>query len=398
MDDREVLMEQRPAPRPTPVRTGWAARLRRRPGVRWCWGTRLVVTASLGWLLFVLVHRPLSGRLVLWAPVDLIPPLLFAVIPLVLLAVAPFARPVRWRIMAVLVVAALLGYGNSGVNLATLWHTPPPAPQGAITVVAWNTEFWDQDWASGGGVDPDPHYRYLRDLDADVYLLQEYLHLDASATDKDDEAVRIDATARLRAEFPNHQIAVAGEQITLSRLPIVAQTGLDIRPWLPGSRKDIPSGLDDFQDSYTTETLRTDLLLGGQTVSFYNTHIHQPPHSFAIHRRAGRQANRENDYRRQASYRALRADIDDNPNSVVVGADLNTSPAMGISRLLPDGLVDHTGTLPDLYPASWAAGETPLWRVDWLLTSPDVSVHAYQLRDPAGLSDHRAQWSVLSVE
>ncbi|SPL87849.1 unnamed protein product [[Actinomadura] parvosata subsp. kistnae] len=120
------MIEQRPGPAPT-ERLG---RLRRlvRPRRRWCLGTKLVVTASVAWLLFVLCHLLASGRTSLWAPIELIPPPLFLLVPALLLVVAPLARPVRWRIIPLLVLTALLGAGRSGVNYATLWYEPrPPA-------------------------------------------------------------------------------------------------------------------------------------------------------------------------------------------------------------------------------------------------------------------------------
>jgi endonuclease/exonuclease/phosphatase family metal-dependent hydrolase len=369
------------------------------------WRRRLARTtaaAGAAWLAFVLAHLGLSGRTPLWAPLDLTPPLLFAAVPAVLLAAGAALsrwarRRVRWTLLAGPVAAGLLGAGLSGINPAALWYDPPPAPPGAITMVSWNTEFWDQDWITGGRLDADDLYRYLRSLDADVYLLHEYLHLNDGATDIHAKAVRLAEEPRLRREFPGYQIAVAGEQLTLSRFPIVAQRGLEITRWLPADLRALPPALADFPASYTTETLRTDIAVHGTTVSFYNAHVHQPPHEPLVYRGADRAANRYNHARRVASYRALDADVRGNPNPVVVGADLNTSPAMRMRRLLPEGLVDHTRALESMYPATWRADGTPLWRIDWLLTTAEVAVHSYEMLDPAGLSDHRAQRAVLSL-
>jgi endonuclease/exonuclease/phosphatase family metal-dependent hydrolase len=372
-------------------------RLRRwlRPRRRWCWGTRLVVAATVAWLLLLVAHLVLSGRTSLWAPVDLLPPVVWAAGPAALLVFAPLARPVRWRLIATLLVAGLLGGGISGINLATLWHTPPPPPPGAVTVVAWNTEFWDQAWQRGGdGYEPD-FYRHLRELDADVYLLMEYLHVREPLSREN--AFRIDRQARLRVEFPGYHIAVAEKQITLSRFPIVQQYGVDMSPWLPEEMRVIPPGLEDYP-GYLVQTLRTDLRVAGTVVSFYNTHLSQPPVKLALHRPEAREEAQDGHLRRAASLRALAADVEGNPNPVVVGADLNTSPSMGILRLLPDALADNTRALESVYPHSWpAAGRRQLWRIDWLLTTPDVTVHRYELRDPAGMSDHRIQRAVLSL-
>ncbi|HEU5160958.1 MAG TPA: endonuclease/exonuclease/phosphatase family protein [Streptosporangiaceae bacterium] len=406
----EDAAERRPGvPAAPPARPTWPVRLYAlvrafvRPRRRWCWGTRLVVTASLAWLAFVILHRLLSGLTWLWAPFDLIPPIMFLAVPAALLAVAPLARPVRWRIMATLLVSALLGFGFSGVNLATVWYTPPPAPPGAITVVSWNTEFWDQNWRSADGDAYDAgFYEYLRGMNADVYLLKEYLY-SAGGNGFDGEwtadmAIRIDKLAQLRREFPGYAIAISGEQITLSRLPIVRQYGIDLRPWLPARWRAIPPSLRTWPESFTSETLRTDIRVGGSIVSFYNAQILQPPMGWRLYQAKARAADRYNQARRAASYAALRHDVEHNGNPAVLGADLNTSPAMGVRRLLPGKLVDESRALSSIYPTTWGqAGGIPLWRIDWVLATRDVIVHRHELPGAAGLSDHRAQRVVLSV-
>ncbi|HZB32951.1 MAG TPA: endonuclease/exonuclease/phosphatase family protein [Streptosporangiaceae bacterium] len=406
MENQEIVTKERLTSDQSQVRTAWRDRIRAPvlPRRRWCWGTRLVVTASVAWLLFVVVHRLVSGRTQLWTLLDLLPPFLFVAMPAVLLAVTPLARPVRWRIMAVLVVAASLGAGLSGINLATLWYTPPPAPPGAISVVSWNTEFWDQDWRRATGRRFEAgFYDYLREFNADVYLLKEYLYVDISVGDPNSQAwtpemaLRIDKLQRLRREFPNYHIATSGEQITLSRLPIVAQRGLDMRPWLPEDLKRVPSTLADFPASYTSETLRTDIQVNNAVVSFYNTQIHQPPLDWRLYNGESRDANRYNTARREASYRALRADLTDNGHPAVLGADLNTTPAMGIRRLLPKKLIDHTRAQSSIYPTTWQEEGMEFWRIDWLLTTEDITVHRYELHKAASMSDHKAQRAVLSV-
>lgn len=399
-----VIADQRAVEDADPRSAGWPARLWAwlRPRQRWCLGTRLVVLATAAWLGFVGAHWLLSGRTSLWAPFDLTPPFLFLAIPLLLALVAPFARPVRWRIMAVLALTAAAGAPLSGLNLATLWHTPPPASPAAITVLSWNPEFWDQDWRGGDGstVHAD-FYDYLRSFDADVYLLKEYLHAswDGEVGNWDAEmAIRIDEEDRLREEFPGYEIVSAGEQITLSRLPMVSHRGLDVTPWLPPQWREVPPELYDFPDSYTVETLRTDLRVGDTVVSFYNAHIHQPPMEWQLFRSEARGANEYNHVRRQASFQALRADVEANSHPVVIGADLNTTPAMGVRRLLPSGLEDPTPALSSLYPTSWMADGIRLWRIDWMFTTPDLTVHEYEFPDVGGRSDHLPQWMVLSVD
>lgn len=369
---------------------------RARPGR---WRRRFAVAAyvaALGWLLLVVTHLLVSGRTWLWAPVDLMPPILLLAVPAALLALVPLARPYRWRMAVVLVAAGALGAGGSGLNPAALWHEPGPAPPDAITVVSWNTEFWDQAWRTGGrGYEPD-FYRHLRGLDADVYLLKEYLYMDDAKPLAPEHARTIDRLGQVRNALPGYQVAVSGKQITVSRYPIVAQRGLDMRRWLPADLRVAPRSVADYP-GYFSETFRTDLLVNGSVMSFYNVHVSQPAVDLRLHRAATREADRAAYHRQLASYRALRADVAANPNPVVVGADLNTSPAMGMLEELPDRLVDHSAALSSPYPWTWMVGGYPLWRIDWVLSTPDVAVHRYELLDPAGMSDHRVLRVSLSM-
>jgi endonuclease/exonuclease/phosphatase family metal-dependent hydrolase len=87
-----------------------------------------------------------------------------------------------------------------------------------------------------------------------------------------------------------------------------------------------------------------------------------------------------------------------NPNPKLLAGDFNTSPSMGLLRKLPDQLVDQTRALTSIYPVTWSIGSRfQLWRLDWLFTTHDVAVHSYQLLDPQGLSDHKAQKMVIST-
>jgi endonuclease/exonuclease/phosphatase family metal-dependent hydrolase len=70
---------------------------------------------------------------------------------------------------------------------------------------------------------------------------------------------------------------------------------------------------------------------------------------------------------------------------------------MGVLAMMPDRLVDQTRALSSLYPATWPVGRS-LWRLDWLFTTRDVTVHAYDLLDPQGLSDHQVQRITLSAQ
>ncbi|MDG4764940.1 endonuclease/exonuclease/phosphatase family protein [Solwaraspora sp. WMMD406] len=313
---------------------------------------------------------------------------------------ALLTRSMRRRLAPVPLIALLLGAGSSGINVATVWYTPPPAPADAVTMVTWNTEYWDQDLAGGEPRSTADLYEFLRRQDADVYMLQEYAHVDVTLADTFAQALAIDHEARLRETFPEYEIVIAGRNITLSRLPVVGHHWLDSTPWLPEDLKDVPPGLRDRPLFYQSQTLRTDITVNDEVVSFYNSHIYQPPQRiFRLRNDPDRsmfEIDRFNFEIRKASYEAIAADVAQNENLIVLAGDLNTSPAMGIFRMIPDRLVDQTRALPEIYPATWPIAR-PAWRLDWLFTTADVRVSRYELRDAGGLSDHKVQRVVLSA-
>lgn len=361
------------------------------------WVTRAVSLAAASWLLFVVAHLFLSGRVWWWNLPDLAPPLVFLAVPALLLVVASLVRPTR-RVGAPLVLVALvLGWPSAGGNLAALWHQPTPAAPGALTVFAWNTWYWDTLVRTGPGgetlYDPDRFYQFLRAQEADVYLLQEYLYLERGVW----SPLPVIDPDRLRREFPGFHVAAAGELVTLSRLPIVLERPLDLRPWLTHKWPDLPPAGSQMPAYYTVKALRTDLLVSGRVVSFYNAHFHVPITGMPARRDDTAWDGLARHDLRVADYRAVTADIIDNPHPVVLAGDLNTSPAMRLLRTLPDRLVDATPALDSLYPASWAGYGLPLWRLDWVFTTTDVEVHRYQMVPPGDLSDHRGQLIVVSI-
>jgi len=362
---------------PLAARDG-AAQDEQRPGPvrrRWCLGTRLVVAATAVWAVVLTLHVLLVDRWWPWLIFEVAPPLILVVVPLLLLVVTPLARPVRRRLSVVLVVLLLAGAYLAGFGRG--WAATPTAggPAGTtIKVFAWNTNYWDMSDDKGA------FYAFLRRQDADVYLLQEYLYWDG------DRPVRIDDTARLRAEFPGYRILVQGELLTLTRLPVVAadhavpETGADWY-WKGGKAQ------------------RTDIRVGGRTVSFYNVHLPVPfrigddPLSGRFYRElAERWAWRNGELSK------LRADLAANPNPVVVAGDFNSAwmevaPLGGGTRL-------HTPAGSVLPVASWPVSEYPfprVWRLDWLFTSPGLTVSGYRFTGGAPYSDHQAQEFRIAV-
>ena len=335
-----------------------------------------------------MLHLLLSGRWWFWLLVEAVPPLALLVVPLVLLAAVPLAaRPVRRPMLVLLTATLLVGAPMAGVSPRILLPDASP-PSDAVTVFSWNPEYWHQD------DDPDHFYAYLRAQRADVYLLQEYLYYT-------DRPVRIAELDRLRAEFPDYHIAVASELVTLSRLPVVASRPIDASRWLSPANGSTPPAGTDWPEYWTTKALRTDIQVGTTVVSFYNVHL-------AVQVEIDRNPLRADFYdfvrrqfhRRDAHVRALRADLADNPNPVLLSGDLNATSAMRELRRLGAGLRRHDPTSGSPVPTSWPTRGVPLprlWRLDWTFTRGEVTVHRYRFVDEEGLSDHRPQRLSISV-
>ncbi|MCM2389511.1 endonuclease/exonuclease/phosphatase family protein [Streptomyces albipurpureus] len=331
--------------------------------------TALFALAAL-WVLNTLLRTAFSGRWWLWNGIDLAPPLAYLVVPLVLLLPAVLLRRLRRPNLLLVVLALLLGAGQAGVHPGALLRDRPPVPADALRVVSWNTFFWHQD------TDPRRFYTYLRGYEADVYLLQEYQNA------RGDRPAPIDDLARIRAAFPGYRIATEGGFITLSRHPITLTRAL--RP------TGLPAPDTDWPDYWDIRALRTDVSVGGRTLSLYNTHlpdllnVDRNPLTPAYYHAVGEHA-----HRRLLHLRELRADLDANSHPVVLGGDLNVLPGSADLRWFR-GLRDTAESGTDPYPATFPAGPAAMWRLDWTFASPSIDIHRQSLDDPPpGLSTHR---------
>ncbi len=346
-------------------------RLRRRAG-------RATVGAALAWLIFILLHLILSGRVWWWILPDLTPPLAFTAVPLSLSLVALALRAGRRWVCGAAASALVLACAGGLTGLS--WPDGAPDATGDVRVVAWNTEYWHQ------GDDRDRFYAYLRRQNADVYLLSEYLYWDDAG-----HVVRpYDDRDRLAREFPGYRSVATGELLTLSRLPITAHYRIG-----PGGVRagDPPPSLP-FLDQYTQDkVLRTDVRLPDATVvSLYNAHVPvqvdvlASPLGCAFY-----DFMRDRAAARRAVFRELDGDLAANPNPVLVAGDLNTSASMAELRTLRARLAEAPLSERSVYPGSWPADGVPLWRLDWAFVNPNLHADRYRLVDPDGLSDHKLQ-------
>lgn len=343
---------------------------------------RAVLSCALALAVLVVLHILLSGRTWLWVMPELMPPLLFLLLPLGLLAALGWLRarrvPLRSAVAApTLVLTALavaLGAGQSGLHPAALTGGTPdgPAPPDALRVVSWDTLHWD-----AGGT--DHFYRFLTERRADLYLLQDY------PSDAPD-------TERLAREFPGYEFATAGDLLTISRYPIVARKPMRTNPTAPAGTENI-----FFIEDWEYGALRTDLDVGGRTLSVYNVHFYDRFYLNVLPLTPEFLGNVKGlDEGRQAQLDAVAADVGDNPNPVVVSGNLNVLPNSGDLRRF-DGLADAGRAGRSLYPSTMRFFGLGLWQVDWTFTSPEIGVHDYAVRSAEGLSSHDPQELVLSI-
>lgn len=328
----------------------------------------VLVVLTVAWLVFVLARRVFSGRHWLWLLPDLLPPASYLVVPLALATVAFGTQAQPWC-AAGAAAALVAGIGHSGLNPGAL-RRRDPAPPDAIRVVSWNTEYWDQAETA------KRLHEFLAAQDADIYLLQERLH------GRHVEPREVHDLPRLRAEFPDHHIAAAGELITLSRFPIIS-----VAP------------ADDWRSVFdATKFLRTDVRVGSAVLSLYNVHI---PTQYVLgdnpFRRSFYTGLRDRHRSRTTHLRKLRADLAANPCAALVSGDFNSTAAMGELRWLLRRLRCANRAAREWWPASWPAEGPTLWQLDWTFTR-GVRVHRYRLLDPHGISDHRVQELLVSLK
>ncbi|WP_329245918.1 endonuclease/exonuclease/phosphatase family protein [Actinoallomurus sp. NBC_01490] len=355
---------------------------------------RIVLAMSVLWTAFALFQTALSGHWWLMLAPDLIPPLAFALIPLLLAAAVPTGRMMRrsftrWQAVGVLGVCAAsltLGLPWSGVNFYAL-DDHPAVPASALRIMSWNTESWGKDTT------PNRFYSYLRAQDADVYLLQEVIRSDAD--DANPRAVPDADITRIYREFRGWNIVVRGELVTISRFPIVS------RPAVGPDRALSNQPNADWRTVFLAcKALRTDLLVGRSVLSVYNVHIpvqvdmRRSPFTPGFYRTL-----RDRNPARQEQYHGLLADLTANRNPALIAGDFNTSPAMGDIEPLRERLNDASRVSDSFYPISWnQLGSLRLWRLDWAFTTQGLKVDRYALKPaPHGYSDHRAQFIRASL-
>jgi endonuclease/exonuclease/phosphatase family metal-dependent hydrolase len=317
----------------------------------------LVLTAL--WTLFVALNLVLSGHWWLWLAFSLVPPVAYLAGSLMLLMVTAAVRRARSAASIVLAVLALtLACPQSGLLPSALWYQAPRSGT-PVSIVAWNTEYWDQ------GENRTAFYAHLRSLHADVYMLSEYLNY------RNGDVVPINDRANLVRAFPGYHIVIKGQLVTVSRLPVVAT----------------PTVADP-------DVLRVDVAPpGGSRLSVYNVHVPaQLDPTISPFSGTFWSTLRDRDRDRRHSYRALRASALADHFPGVIAGDFNTTASMGDLRRAHSLGQDAAQACGTIMPLSWNAHQPiPLWKLDWMFTRNGLGAVDYRLLAPWGTSDHRVQ-------
>jgi endonuclease/exonuclease/phosphatase (EEP) superfamily protein YafD len=352
-----------------------------------------VLGACLCWAAFLTGHLLANGRWWAWLLVTLAPPVLFAAVPAALLAgallvsVLGASGPPRSPAVVLAAAALVAGAPESGLNLWCLrarWHARARESRRSgsrrsgsgraepeLRIVAWNTEYWHQYDETGC------FYAYLRGLDADVYLLQEYItHVGRG------RFRLLDDDAALRAAFPAYEVIIRGQLVTLSRLPVAA----------------VPAGLA----GPAPDVLRVDIgpLPGGGILATYNVHIPVQIGRVSPVTREFYQLVRERAGDRDRQLSGLGRDLAASGRPALVAGDFNASPAVGDVRRLGPLATDAIRSSGSIYPVSWNCHRRRflrLWRLDWAFVAGGARVHRYDLVDPGGRSDHCLQSLLVTI-
>ncbi len=332
------------------------------------------------WAAWVVTQRALSGRF--WPVLlpDLLPPIAYVLVPLLLAPLLLRIGRRRWLAALVLLATLVVQLPRAGLNGHAVLPGPRSPEAGRISVFSWNTEYWHQSDDVAG------FYAFLRAQRADIYLLQEYELASAAAVTGVSDPGDL---AALRASFPGYSLVQRGELVTLSRFPIVATPGVAPDPG--------PASTDNWDFlAIVTKTLRVDVRTPAGILSTYNVHLpvqlsQANPLTPEFYRNV-----RDADRRRVTALRGLASSIRTNPHPSVIAGDFNTTAAMGDLRGVRS--VARDAEHADVYPISWNLN-TPLrfWRLDWLFVAGGVAAWDYRFGDPGGFSDHRPQHVNLTL-
>ncbi|HEX2925589.1 MAG TPA: endonuclease/exonuclease/phosphatase family protein [Ruminiclostridium sp.] len=346
---------------------------------------KTVKILALLWLAFVVAHIVLAGRVFFWNFPASMPTFFFTVISIVVLIYFILQKKKKAPDILVVIIALVLSVTQLDVVLPVkVPKQPGNGDYSTVRVMSWNTNMWDQD------KNKDSFYSFIKKQNADIYLLQEYLHYQ---TDKDSgkpyrlcnivpgfplHYAHFDDSERIKKEFPGYNFSINNQFVIISRYPI-------------------KRSYTDYSEQYTV----SDVDINGRNVRFFNVHmlLHMettnPFKSYfydIMHRRY---------LARVVGFRDLERDTESAAKDYFIAGDFNSSKAMGVmGRLLKEN-EDGARYGGQLLPLTYQLNGFKLWRIDYALipkSKDNISFHSYKTINPEGLSDHNPLFLTLDIK
>ncbi len=336
---------------------------------------RTVTVLSFLWLAFIILHIILAGRVFLWNFPASAPTFLFTIISVLLLLYFLFQKKKRVINLVIVLICLILSLTQLDINLLRETRdTKELENYSPIKVICWNTNMWDQD------KDKDKFYSFIKKQNADVYLLQEYLHY---KTDEDNgqpfrlcnivpgfplQFMHVDDSERIKKEFPGYYFSINDQFVIISRFPI-------------------KNSYTDYSEQYAV----TDVDIKGRNVRFYNVHmlLHieitnplKPYFYNALYKRF---------LVRQIGFKDLNMDLKNEKSDYFVAGDFNSTKAMGVMDNLLKNHIDGVKYSNDILPLSYKLYGFKLWRIDFSLlpkANDNIRFKTYKTISPENLSDH----------
>lgn len=347
---------------------------------------------SLIWLVFIVFHFLLTGKVYLWNLFGNIPTFFFVIIPVVFLILEGFRRKRKVFHIVVAVFALILGATQFDVNLVQLKNTVPSEHCSKIKVFSWNTYCWDFH------KDKEHFYQVLKKENADIYLLQEYLYfLPNWRTEQDikvdpskifkictsvpgfaSEYMAIDDLQRLKREFLGYNIAIHHQFVTLSRYPI-------------------RHSHMDSSEQYSVN----DIDINGRLVRFFNVHMLLHIEPVNIFTPYFYRALQRRFVARRIGFNNLNDDLKDNNYDYVIAGDFNSTKALGVLNGLLKDHIDAVKYSNELIPLNFEWFGVRFWRFDYFLvhkSNQNIKIGSFKSIEHEGLSEHNPEVAVLYIK
>jgi|GEM_PF-3155464 len=317
----------------------------------------------------------IAGRLFWWNVVGSVPTVLLLVLPIVvaLLAIKE-KRKLFYFLSSFILLLGLLP--RIDINLHAFSASPETDDPGAIKIMGWNTELWDQ-------IDENDNiYDFIKQQNQDIYVLQEYEYIT-----EDWEPYLIDRSKELRENFPDYQILTEDQFVVISKYPIL-----------------------DYQLSASKQVLLVHLNVNGQPLSIVNVHLR--PHvdlgNGPLSPIFWNYVKERYQIRTQGLDEIQQFVTQETDKSLIVTGDFNTTLLMGGLETLRSELSDAvqhsreivptTWESKDFVPSSWKENGIFWWRIDHFLYNKKVDVLSYDTRKDTKLSDHKAMLIQLKLK